>query len=76
MKSLIDTWWNRSDVRIYFSAGVLNMTLGSFESSKISADSIVYANFNNATWSSRVWERQNELRNIVKKGVADTVFKR
>lgn len=58
-----------------FSAGVLNMTLGSFESSKVSADSIVYANFNNATWSSRVWERQNELRNIVKKGVADTVLR-
>ena len=58
-----------------FSAGVLNMTLGSFEASKISADSIVYANFNNATWSSRVWERQNELRDIVKKGVADTVLR-
>ena len=58
-----------------FSAGVLNMTLGSFESSKISADSIVYANFNNATWSSRVWERQNELRDIVKRGVADTVLR-
>lgn len=58
-----------------FSAGVLNMTLGSFESSKVSADSIVYANFENATWSSRVWERQNELRNIVKKGVADTVLR-
>ena len=58
-----------------FSAGVLNMTLGSFESSKVSADSIVYANFNNVTWSSRVWERQNELRNIVKKGVADTVLR-
>ena len=58
-----------------FSAGVLNMTLGSFESSKISADSIVYANFENASWSSRVWERQNELRDIVKKGVADTVLR-
>ena len=58
-----------------FSAGVLNMTLGSFESSKVSADSIVYANFENASWSSRVWERQNELRNIVKKGVADTVLR-
>ena len=58
-----------------FSAGVLNMTLGSFESSKISADSIVYANFEDATWSSRVWERQNELRDIVKKGVADTVLR-
>ena len=58
-----------------FSAGVLNMTLGSFESSKVSADSIVYANFENASWSSRVWERQNELRDIVKKGVADTVLR-
>lgn len=58
-----------------FSAGVLNMTLGSFEASKVSADSIVYANFNNATWSSRVWERQSELRDIVKKGVADTVLR-
>lgn len=58
-----------------FSAGVLNMTLGSFEASKVSADSIVYANFNNATWSSRIWERQSELRDIVKKGVADTVLR-
>lgn len=58
-----------------FSAGVLNMTLGSFESSKISADTIVYANFNNAVWSSRIWERQNALRDVVKKGVADTVLR-
>lgn len=58
-----------------FSAGVLDMTLGSYESSKVSADAIVYANFDNATWSDRIWERQNELRNIVKKGVADTVLR-
>ena len=58
-----------------FSAGVLNMTLGSFESSKISADTIVYANFNNAMWSSRIWERQNALRDVVKKGVADTILR-
>ena len=58
-----------------FSAGVLNMTLGSFETSKVSADTIIYANFNNATWSSRVWARQSELRDIVKKGVADTVLR-
>ena len=58
-----------------FSAGVLNMTLGSFEASKVSADTIIYANFNNATWSSRVWARQSELRDIVKKGVADTVLR-
>ena len=58
-----------------FSAGVLNMTLGSFEASKVSADTIIYANFNNATWSSRIWERQSELRDIVKKGVTDTVLR-
>ena len=58
-----------------FSAGVLNMTLGSFEASKVSADTIIYANFNNATWSSRIWERQSELRDIVKKGVDDTVLR-
>jgi SPP1 gp7 family putative phage head morphogenesis protein len=58
-----------------FSAGVLNMTIGSFETSKVSADTIIYANFNNATWSSRVWKRQGELRDIVKKGVADTVLR-
>lgn len=58
-----------------FSAGVLNMTLGSFEASKVSADSIVYANFNGATWPGRHWTRQNELREIVKKGVADTVLR-
>lgn len=58
-----------------FSAGVLNMTLGSFEASKVSADSILYANFNGATWPGRHWTRQNELREIVKKGVADTVLR-
>ena len=58
-----------------FSAGVLNMTIGSFEASKVSADSIVYANFNGATWPGRHWTRQNELREIVKKGVADTVLR-
>lgn len=58
-----------------FSAGVLNMTLGSFEASKVSADTIIYANFNGATWPGRHWTRQNELREIVKKGVADTVLR-
>ena len=58
-----------------FSAGVLNMTLGSFETSKASADSIVYANFYGSNWSTNIWTRQNELRDIVKKGVADTVLR-
>ena len=58
-----------------FSAGVLRDTLGNFDSSKVSTDSLVFANFNGATWSNRFWARQNELRNVVKKGVADTVLR-
>ena len=58
-----------------FSAGVLNMTLGSFEASKVSADTIIYANFYSSNWSTNIWTRQNELRDIVKKGVADTVLR-
>ena len=58
-----------------FSAGVLNMTLGSFEASKVSADTIIYANFYGSSWSTNIWTRQNELRDIVKKGVADTVLR-
>lgn len=58
-----------------FSAGILRDTLGNFDSPKISADSLVFANFNGATWSNRLWTRQNELRNVVKKGVADTVLR-
>ena len=58
-----------------FSAGVLRDTLGNFDSSKVSTDSLVFANFNGATWSNRFWTRQNELRNVVKKGVADTVLR-
>jgi SPP1 gp7 family putative phage head morphogenesis protein len=58
-----------------FNSGVLRGTLGNFDSSKVSADSLVFANFNGATWSNRFWTRQNELRNVVKKGVADTVLR-
>ena len=58
-----------------FSAGVLNMTLGSFEASKVSADSILYANFYGSNWSTNIWTRQNELRDIVKKGVDATVLR-
>ena len=58
-----------------FSAGVLNMILGSFETSKVSADTIIYVNFYGSNWSTNIWTRQNELRDIVKKGVADTVLR-
>lgn len=58
-----------------FSAGVLGNTLGSFVSSKVSADSLVFANFKGANWSSKLWARQNELREVVRKGVADGVLR-
>lgn len=58
-----------------FSAGVLGNTLGSFTASKVSADSLVFANFKGANWSSKLWTRQNELREVVRKGVADGVLR-
>lgn len=58
-----------------FSAGVLNMTLGSFGASKVSTDTIIFANFYGTNWSTNIWTRQNELRDIVRKGVADTVLR-
>lgn len=58
-----------------FSAGVLGDTLGSFVSSKVSADSLVFANFRGANWSSKLWTRQNELREVVRKGMADGVLR-
>lgn len=58
-----------------FSAGVLGDTLGSFTASKVSADSLVFANFKGANWSSKLWTRQNELREVIRKGVADGVLR-
>lgn len=58
-----------------FSAGVLGDTLGSFIASKVSADSLVFANFKGANWSNKLWTRQNELREVVRKGVADGVLR-
>lgn len=58
-----------------FSAGVLGDTLGSFTASKVSAVSLVFANFKGANWSNKLWTRQNELREVVRKGVADGVLR-
>ena len=58
-----------------FSAGVLGATLGSFTASKVSADSLAFANFKGANWSNKLWTRQNELREVVRKGVADGVLR-
>lgn len=49
-------------------AGILGVT----ESSTLSTamNQAIDRNFNGATWSSRIWERQNALRDIVKKATA------
>lgn len=42
---------------------------------KTSAETIAYANFHGSNWSSKVWERQDALREVVRKGVADTILR-
>lgn len=53
-------------------AGILGVT----ESSTLSTamNQAIDRNFNGATWSSRIWERQNALRDIVKKATADLLI--
>ena len=53
-------------------AGILGVT----ESSTLSTamNQAIDRNFNGATWSSRIWERQNVLREIVKKATADLLI--
>ena len=53
-------------------AGILGVT----ESSTLSTamNQAIDRNFNGATWSSRIWERQNTLRDIVKKATADLLI--
>lgn len=50
--------------------------LGVAESSTLSTamNQAIDRNFNGATWSSRIWERQNVLREIVKKATADLLI--
>ena len=53
-------------------AGILGVT----ESSTLSTamNQVIDRNFNGATWSSRIWEHQNALRDIVKKATADLLI--
>lgn len=53
-------------------AGILGVT----ESSTLSTamNQAIDRNFNGATWSSRIWERQNVLREIVKRATADLLI--
>lgn len=50
--------------------------LGVAESSTLSTamNQAIDRNFNGATWSSRIWERQNALRDIVKRATADLLI--
>lgn len=58
-----------------YSSGILRDTLGSYQTAKTSTETIVYANFHGSNWSSKIWERQDALREIVRKSVADTILR-
>jgi SPP1 gp7 family putative phage head morphogenesis protein len=53
-------------------AGILGVAEGSTLSTAM--NQAIDRNFNGATWSSRIWERQNALRDIVKKATADLLI--
>lgn len=50
-------------------AGILGVSEGATVSTAMKQ--AIDRNFNGATWSSRIWDRQNALRDIVKKATAD-----
>ncbi|MEZ7645306.1 minor capsid protein [Streptococcus parasanguinis] len=50
-------------------AGILGVSEGATVSTAMKQ--AIDRNFNGATWSSRIWDRQNALRDIVKKTTAD-----
>ncbi|MGV3178841.1 minor capsid protein [Streptococcus sp. 11273D007BW] len=58
-----------------YSSGILKETLGSYETPKIKTEAIIYANFHGARWDKTIWKRQDALRSVVKKAVADTVLR-
>ncbi|MGT2829029.1 minor capsid protein [Streptococcus hillyeri] len=58
-----------------YSSGILKDTLGSYQTSKTSAETIAYANFHGSNWSTKIWERQHILREVVRKSVADTILR-
>lgn len=53
-------------------AGILGVAEGSTVSTAMKQ--AIDRNFNGATWSSRIWDRQNALRDIVKKATADLLI--
>ena len=53
-------------------AGILGVSEGATVSTAMKQ--AIDRNFNGATWSSRIWERQNALRDIVKKATADLLI--
>lgn len=53
-------------------AGILGVSEGATLSTAM--NQAIDRNFNGATWSSRIWERQNALRDIVKKATADLLI--
>lgn len=53
-------------------AGILGVSEGATLSTAM--NQAIDRNFNGATWSSRIWERQNALREIVKKATADLLI--
>lgn len=50
-------------------AGILGVSEGATVSTAMKQ--AIDRNFNGATWSSRIWDRQNALRDIVKKATSD-----
>lgn len=53
-------------------AGILGVSEGATVSTAMKQ--AIDRNFNGATWSSRIWERQNALRDIVKKATSDLLI--
>lgn len=53
-------------------AGILGVSEGATVSTAMKQ--AIDRNFNGATWSSRIWDRQNALRDIVKKATADLLI--
>lgn len=53
-------------------AGILGVSEGATVSTAMKQ--AIDRNFNGATWSSRIWDRQNALRDIVKKATSDLLI--
>ena len=56
-------------------AGILGMSVGSSQTVKAKMDGIINTPFKNVTWSNRIWDRQEALRDIVQKVTGDLVLR-